>query len=165
MEKVTGYINLIQLILIYGIVLVQLLKIGIRVFRITTSFSSYDGLVKDHVIDKKEYEDTLNKISIKCFRYGTIQFLLMVISVIMVAFIFEIIFGVINLFDFLVTNPENILPTIIGVIVVGIGIFALYSFLKVNYNSIRFKVDKFLYNLNLRLKNKGRILWEYFTLV
>lgn len=165
MEKVTGYINLIQLILIYGIVLIQLLKIGIRVFRITTSFSSYDGLVKDHVIDKKEYEDTLNKISIKCFRYGTIQFLLMVISVIMVAFIFEIIFGVINLFDFLVTNPENILPTMIGVIVVGIGIFALYSFLKVNYNSIRFKVDKFLYNLNLRLKNKGRILWEYFTLV
>lgn len=158
MEKVTGYINLIQLILIYGIVLVQLLKIGIRVFRITTSFSSYDGLVKDHVIDKKEYEDTLNKISIKCFRYGTIQFLLMVISVIMVAFIFEIIFGVINLFDFLVTNPENILPTMIGVIVVGIGIFALYNFLKVNYNSIRFKVDKFLYNLNLRLKNKGRIL-------
>lgn len=158
MEKVTGYINLIQLILIYGIVLVQLLKIGIRVFRITTSFSSYDGLVKDHVIDKKEYEDTLNKISIKCFRYGTIQFLLMVISVIMVVFIFEIIFGVINLFDFLVTNPENILPTMIGVIVVGIGIFALYSFLKVNYNSIRFKVDKFLYNLNLRLKNKGRIL-------
>lgn len=165
MEKVTGYINLIQLILIYGIVLIQLLKIGIRVFRITTSFSSYDGLVKDHVIDKKEYEDTLNKISIKCFRYGTIQFLLMVISVIMVAFIFEIIFGVINLFDFLVTNPENILPTMIGVIVVGIGIFALYSFLKVNYNSIRFKVDKFLYNLNLRLKNKGRILWKYFTLV
>lgn len=158
MEKVTGYINLIQLILIYGIVLIQLLKIGIRFYKVVNGFSSYDELFEDAVIDKAEYEETLNKISIKCFGYGTFQFLIMVVSIILVAIIFEIIFGVINLFDFLVTNPENILPTMIGAIVVGIGIFALYSFLKVNYNSIRFKVDKFLYNLNLRLKNKGRIL-------
>lgn len=158
MEKVTGYINLIQLILICGIVSIQIIKIGIRVFRINNSYSSYNGLVKDHVIDKKEYEDTLNKISIKCFRYGTIQFLLMVISIIIVAFIFEIIFGVINLFDFLITNPENILLTIIGVIVLGIVIFALYNFLKVNYNSIRFKIDKFLYNFKMRSKKRGRIL-------